>query len=923
MAQIKDLKLTDTLLTADETKSLVCTLESKTCSELAGKMDRNAAFASVGQLNVSGLTTQDATALTLRVQCNSSPSNHVAVYYNKLQVSTPDTIEEYTFGDGSSGTDVVRFADLDGAGGGGEDPTLPAELEKINNEISKLTTGISQLCKADVTLTGEVNSAASNISSLSSRVSALENGTGGITAGQGLSKSGNTIKLNQRTNHSGFEFSDGAVYINTSCPSHPAADARLDNVATDNRGKLVATPAEADRYGTVKMAPEGAFVEACDTAASGMAVASFVRCTLEEYYDKAEVDQIVRDANVDLSSYYTKGQVDAKLGERYTKTEVYNKVEVDNKIAGIAPTVDLSDYYTKSDTDATFATKEDLQKAATGDVDLTDYYKKSEADEKFISKDSEWPDHVHDACEVFLEGGQKLVDVLEDKQDKLTAGDNITISDEGVICATGGGGGSIEVDASLSHTSYNPVQNRWLGLRMGASAGNSVQIGFDAKAGSAINDTIDDGGDDGSQVAVGKCADGSKWGTAVGYDARGWDHGVAVGQLAIGSGSGVAIGYYTNGQNKGTAIGASASAPSNMVAIGYNATATKDTPIVIGTDEYAKAKITVSSEGILTIGGKAVEGSIVIDSSLSTSSTNPVQNKAVKSALDAKQDKLTAGTNITIGTDGTISATGGGSASVDTALSSESTNAVQNRWLGRRLGATSCNSVQIGYNAKAGGWSGNAVGGSPWEADDNAGLQVAVGREAAGTSRGAAVGAYANASTFSAAIGYCAIGVTYGVAVGYEAAGNLCGVAVGYQAKGASGNVAIGYCAVADETKSIAIGSGADVGGSSSIVIGQCAAGQAESVLIGQNTISSGTNSVTVGAKAGGAYRTVAIGYGAVASVDTPIVIGATKRSSADTVVQITVSSAGEMKVGGNAVAMQSALNALAARVAALEAKHT
>lgn len=50
-----------------------------------------------------------------------------------------------------------------------------------------------------------------------------------------------------------------------------------------------------------------------------------------------------------------------------------------------------------------------------------------------------------------------------------------------------------------------------------------------------------------------------------------------------------------------------------------------------------------------------------VDSTLSTTSTNPVQNKAVKAELDKKlalkQDQLTAGANVTLAEDGTISVT--------------------------------------------------------------------------------------------------------------------------------------------------------------------------------------------------------------------------------------------------------------------------
>lgn len=69
----------------------------------------------------------------------------------------------------------------------------------------------------------------------------------------------------------------------------------------------------------------------------------------------------------------------------------------------------------------------------------------------------------------------------------------------------------------------------------------------------------------------------------------------------------------------------------------------------------------------------------VVDEALSDTSKNPVQNKIITAELAKKQDVLTAGENITIAEDGTISATGGGSGTVDSALSSESTNPVQNK----------------------------------------------------------------------------------------------------------------------------------------------------------------------------------------------------------------------------------------------------
>lgn len=78
----------------------------------------------------------------------------------------------------------------------------------------------------------------------------------------------------------------------------------------------------------------------------------------------------------------------------------------------------------------------------------------------------------------------------------------------------------------------------------------------------------------------------------------------------------------------------------------------------------------------------AGSSSVTVDDALSDSSTNPVQNKVIKAALDGKQKTLIAGTNISIDDDGTISATGGGgggTVDVDGSLSPTSTNPVQNK----------------------------------------------------------------------------------------------------------------------------------------------------------------------------------------------------------------------------------------------------
>ena len=126
---------------------------------------------------------------------------------------------------------------------------------------------------------------------------------------------------------------------------------------------------------------------------------------------------------------------------------------------------------------------------------------------------------------------------------------------------------------------------------------------------------------------------------------------------------------------------------------------------------------------------KNVGGSITVDDALSTTSENPVQNKVITNALNGiesnitnitnnlgdKQDKLTAGaniqitgnvisatdtkytagTNITIDSNNVISSTGGGSVTVDDALSTTSTNPVENRVVTNALNAVDARITNI------------------------------------------------------------------------------------------------------------------------------------------------------------------------------------------------------------------------------------
>ena len=109
----------------------------------------------------------------------------------------------------------------------------------------------------------------------------------------------------------------------------------------------------------------------------------------------------------------------------------------------------------------------------------------------------------------------------------------------------------------------------------------------------------------------------------------------------------------------------------------YNALAGKQDKLIAGT------RISISGKtSSCTVSGGSGGGSITVGSTMSSTSTNPVQNKVVYTALAGKQDKLTAGTGISISGNTiscTVSGGGGGTVTVDSALSGTSTNPVQNK----------------------------------------------------------------------------------------------------------------------------------------------------------------------------------------------------------------------------------------------------
>ena len=91
---------------------------------------------------------------------------------------------------------------------------------------------------------------------------------------------------------------------------------------------------------------------------------------------------------------------------------------------------------------------------------------------------------------------------------------------------------------------------------------------------------------------------------------------------------------------------------------------------------------TINGQDLLGQGGIEISGGGTVDSELSETSENPVQNKVITTALNGKQDSLVSGTTIktingnSILGEGNIEITGG---TVDTTMSDTSENAVQNK----------------------------------------------------------------------------------------------------------------------------------------------------------------------------------------------------------------------------------------------------
>lgn len=229
----------------------------------------------------------------------------------------------------------------------------------------------------------------------------------------------------------------------------------------------------------------------------------------------------------------------------------------------------------------------------------------------------------------------------------------------------------------------------------------------------------------------------------------------------------------------------------------------------VGTSAQYTAITTKDANTLYTVTDEADTQPIVVDSALSSTSTNPVQNKAVYAALQ-NIDALPSQT----GQSGKYLTTDGTTASWGTVQS----GGIQNE-------ATSSGALAIGgYNSTVGSSKGTnntvLIGTSAQAKDSNTSYpSVVIGYGANGKNHTVAIGRAANAnstsSTYNTAVGARTDADNSSVAVGYYAKSYINAVAIGggtstsarTYANGDSA-IAIGKQAVAEGTNTIQIGTG-------------------------------------------------------------------------------------------------------------------
>ena len=188
--------------------------------------------------------------------------------------------------------------------------------------------------------------------------------------------------------------------------------------------------------------------------------------------DEERYEMLGDVGDIDLTNYYTKTQVDEKLVLKANASEVYTKTEADNKF--LTEHQSLDNYYTKdevynkTESDAKYATQvvvnEEIAARIQGDADInttlgtkadkSDTYTKTQVDDALALKQDASTAFSGDYDDLTNKPDLSVYAESADLATVATSGSYDDLSDKPVIPE------SVTVDAELSDTSENPVQNK-------------------------------------------------------------------------------------------------------------------------------------------------------------------------------------------------------------------------------------------------------------------------------------------------------------------------------------------------------------------------------------------------------------------------------------------------------------------------------
>ena len=274
---------------------------------------------------------------------------------------------------------------------------------------------------------------------------------------------------------------------------------------------------------------------------------------------------------------------------------------------------------------------------------------------------------------------------------------------------------------------------------------------------------------------------------------------------------------------------------------------------------------------------------ITVDTALSADSTNPVQNKVVKAALDKKLENTATGTG-SLSTGGATPATAANTVVIGDAASGAAASVVVGK--SAKSSETGLMSVAVGMNASA-----------------NDREAVAIGSNANVAGQGVAIGTMAKTTvSYGTAVGYRAeTGAGTAVAIGQSATSTALGaIQLGSGTNSTEGTFNVGFGAnknyqlldndgkIPDErmpdtvltnnatgTDSFAVGNNSGALGQNSVAVGVDANGE------GANSVVLGKGSKVLGALG------IAIGSSATVEANGSIAIGASANATAPSAIQL------------------------------------